>query len=98
MSYYAIVHHAIEDRERYSQDYVPATRDLIAKHGGEIVVSADACPVEGTPPAPRMVILRFPSEDAFREFYDDPDYKPLRELRHALTSAGSMVGAASLGA
>jgi uncharacterized protein (DUF1330 family) len=95
VSYYAVVHNAIEDLERYRRDYIPDTVEIIAKHGGEIVAAAEPRPIEGTPPGPRMVILKFSSEETFRDFYNDPDYQPLKELRLLLSSSGSMVGAPS---
>ena len=42
---------------------------------------------EGTAPPPgRLVIFRFPSEDAARAWYDDPDYQALSEHRRAGTT------------
>jgi uncharacterized protein (DUF1330 family) len=98
VSYCAVAPHALEDLEGYAQDYILGAVEIIAKHGGEVVAAAEATAIEGTPPAPRMVILKFWSQEAFRSFYDDPDYQPLKKLRHSLTSAGRMVGAPSFGA
>ncbi|MGX1163547.1 uncharacterized protein (DUF1330 family) [Arthrobacter sp. SLBN-100] len=98
MSYYAVVHHAIEDPKRYGEDYIPGAVEIITRHGGEVAAAAEAAPIEGKPPAPGVVILKFPSEEAFRSFYDDPDYQPLKKLRHSLTRGGSMVGTPSFGA
>ena len=37
-------------------------------------------------PAKGVVILRFPSEQAVRDFDNDPDYRPVKEVRLALTT------------
>jgi uncharacterized protein (DUF1330 family) len=96
VSYYAIVNHTLVDPAAYGQDYIPGAMEIIARHGGEVAAAADAAAIEGTPPGPTVVILKFPSEEAFNGFYDDPDYQPLKELRRGtLTSGGSMVGAPS---
>ena len=38
---------------------------------------------EGEWPATRTVILEFPSLARALEWYDSPEYKPLRPIRHA---------------
>jgi uncharacterized protein (DUF1330 family) len=48
-----------------------------------------ATALEGS--ADSVVILRADSVDAFHEFYDDPDYAPLKSLRQSITSNAEMV-------
>jgi uncharacterized protein (DUF1330 family) len=65
---------------RYSQQ-VPAT---IAKYGGSYLVRGGRTEVrEGEWPGPRTVILEFPSLARALEWYDSPEYKPLRPIRQA---------------
>jgi uncharacterized protein (DUF1330 family) len=98
MSYYVVVNHTVRDFERYGQDYIPGAMEIITKHGGEVLAAGEAASIEGTPPGPVVVIMKFPSEEAFNGFHNDPDYQPLKELRrNTLTSGGSMVGAPSFG-
>jgi len=69
-----------EGYQRYSQK-VPAT---IAKYGGRYLVRGGKTEVrEGEWPGPRTVILEFPSLARALEWYDSPEYKPLRPIRQA---------------
>ena len=64
---------------------VPAT---IAKYGGHYLVRAGQHEArEGEWPGTRTVILEFPSLARAREWYDSPEYKPLRPLRQANSTA-----------
>ncbi|WP_322544770.1 DUF1330 domain-containing protein [Rhodococcoides fascians] len=93
MSYFAVVIHDVDDQERYGQEYIPGAMELINKHGGAVVgLAPQLTKVEGEPSAQTGVIIAFPTEDAFKAWYDDPDYAPLRELRHSITSTRTMVG------
>ena len=38
-----------------------------------------------------VVVLRFPSEQAVRDFVNDPEYKPVKEIRLALTTNANAV-------
>jgi uncharacterized protein (DUF1330 family) len=42
-------------------------------------------------PAKGVVILRFPSEQAVRDFVNDPEYKPVKDIRLALTTNANAV-------
>jgi uncharacterized protein (DUF1330 family) len=69
-----------EGYQAYSKQ-VPAT---IAKYGGRYLVRGGKTEVrEGEWPATRTVILEFPSLARALEWYDSPEYKPLRPIRHA---------------
>ena len=62
------------------RDKVPA---FIAKHGGRFIVRGGAADiVEGSWPAGRIVVLEFPDYAAAQAFLDDPDYRPVAEIRH----------------
>jgi uncharacterized protein (DUF1330 family) len=96
MSYYAIVSHVVDDQDRYNAEYIPGSVELIQKHGGRVVVAGPADVIEGQP-APVCVVLKFPDKAAFTDFYQNPAYAPLKEIRNSLTSNGSMVGAPEFG-
>ena len=88
---YFILTHTITDLDKYGSEYVPQVLKFIAKHGGEIVVAKhDAEPLEGSP-AEGVVVLRFPSEEAVRNFVNDPEYQPAKKIRHALTTNANAV-------
>jgi uncharacterized protein (DUF1330 family) len=66
--------------QAYSRQ-VPAT---IAKYGGRYLVRGGTTEVrEGEWPGPRTVILEFPSLARALEWYDSPEYAPLRPMRQA---------------
>ncbi len=91
MSAYFILTHTIIDLETYRDKYIPQVLPFIAKYNGKIVVgSFDAEPLQGNP-ATGVVVLRFPSEEAVREFVNDPEYQPAKELRIAITTNANAV-------
>jgi uncharacterized protein (DUF1330 family) len=58
---------------------VPA---IIAAYGGRYLVRGGATvPLEGDPPANRLVILEFPDMGRLRAFYDSAEYRPLLAIR-----------------
>lgn len=60
------------------------------KHGIEVVaISLDTTPLEGT--ANSAVVFRSDSEEAFHEFYHDPDFEEPKQIRHSMTSDRTMV-------
>lgn len=87
MAGYVIAIVDVADAEGY-QEYsrqVPAT---IAKYGGRYLVRGGKMQVrEGEWPGPRTVILEFPSLQRAIEWYDSPEYAPLRPIRQANSRA-----------
>jgi len=74
----------VEGYQEYSRQ-VPAT---IAKYGGRYLVRGGKMDVrEGAWPGPRTVILEFPSLARALEWYDSPEYAPLRPIRQANSRA-----------
>jgi len=91
MAAYFILTHTITDIERYREEYIPQVIPFIAKYDGEVVVgSFDAEPLQGNPEK-GVVVLRFPSEQAVRDFVNDPDYQPVKKIRQALTTNANAV-------
>ena len=91
MSAYFILTQSFTDLDRFRAEYVPKVLPFIEKHGGEVIVASfDAEPLEGDPPE-GMVVLRFPSEQAVWDFVNDPEYKPVKEIRLALTTNSNAV-------
>ncbi len=91
MAAYYILTHTITDIERYREEYIPLVIPFIAKYDGEVVVgSFDAEPLQGNPEK-GVVVLRFPSEQVVRDFLNDPDYQPVKEIRLALTTNANAV-------
>lgn len=69
-----------EGYKAYAQ-LVPAT---VKQFGGEFIVRGGASEaLEGDWPARRRVVIRFPSKEAARQWYDSPEYQPALKLRQA---------------
>ena len=91
MSTYFILTQTITDVQKYREQYIPGVMPFLAKHKAEVVVAEfDAQPLEGAP-AKGVVVLRFPSEQAVRDFLADPGYQPVRKIRMSLTINGNAV-------
>ena len=84
MAVYLIVDVRLKDAAAY-EAYKAAVPALIARHGGEYLVRGGALEVLEGPWRPtRLVIFRFPDRAAVHAFMNDPDYAPLKALRHRL--------------
>ena len=73
------------------QNYPPGVRLLLQKYGAE-VIAMDTQPVclEGT--ARTMnAIIKFPSQQAALQCYNDPDYQPLKQIRLKATKNCTMI-------
>ena len=82
MAAYLIVDVEVQDPAGYEQ-YRAGVPALIRKHGGEYLVRGGHLEViEGTWRPKRVVVLKFPDRQSAQAFIDDPEYRPLKELRH----------------
>jgi uncharacterized protein (DUF1330 family) len=81
MSVYVVALVTIKDRARYSA-YEQRFREVLTPFQGEILAVEDAARIlEGHWPAPRTVILRFPSEALASQWYHSEPYQQLIHLR-----------------
>ncbi len=83
---YVIGQMLISDPEQYERyrAHVVAT---VKAHGGEFLVRGGPQEVvEGTPPGPRSVILRFPSVEAAHAWYNSPDYQKIIPIRQGAST------------
>ena len=90
MSIYYIGTYDIHDPVAFAA-YPPGVAELLPQYGGELL-AADTQPrvVEGT--ARTMnALIEFPSFEAALSLYNDPVYQPLKRLRLAATSNGTML-------
>jgi uncharacterized protein (DUF1330 family) len=91
MSAYFILTHTITDPQKYAQQYIPQVLPFLAKYKADVVVvDLEATSLEGNP-AKGVVVLRFPSEQAIRDFLADPGYQPVKQIRMGITVNGSAV-------
>lgn len=91
MAAYFVLTQTVTDLEKYQQEYVPGVLPFLAKYGAEVVAAGfDVEPLEGSP-AKGAVVLRFPADQAIRDFLADPEYQPLKALRMAITTDAAAV-------
>jgi len=86
MPAYVLAIYDIVNQREY-EPYVPAVIPLLQKHGAEVLV-ADYAPrvLEGD--SRGVVVVRFASEEAALNWYDDPAYAPVRKIRLESTANG----------
>ena len=90
-SAYVIVDMKITDPQRY-KDYMAAAPAAVAAAGGEYLVRGGRNEVlEGEWQPTRMAMLRFPSYEKAKAFYDDELYRAARAKREGTTEFFNMV-------
>jgi uncharacterized protein (DUF1330 family) len=91
MSAYYVLTQTVGDPQKYGQEYIAKVMPFLAKHGAEVIVAElEATPLQGDP-AKAVVVLRFPSEQAIRNWLGDPDYQPIKKIRLSLTTKANAV-------
>jgi uncharacterized protein (DUF1330 family) len=90
MAVYYINSYDVTDMDVFKQ-YPPQVRIILERYGAEVLASDTAAiAVEGK--ARWMnAIIKFPSEEAALQCYNDPEYEPLRKLRQSSTSNIAMI-------
>ena len=90
-SAYVIVDMKITDPQRY-KEYMAAAPAAVAAAGGEYLVRGGRNEVlEGEWLPTRMAMLRFPSYEKAKAFYDDELYRAARAKREGTTEFFNMV-------
>ncbi|MDX1512727.1 MAG: DUF1330 domain-containing protein [Gammaproteobacteria bacterium] len=92
MSAYVVTQVEIHDRKEY-QKYLDGFLLVSDKYGGELLTTSghETLVLEGEWAYPRTVIMRFPSVDAARNWYQDPEYQKLSEHRYRASSANMVL-------
>jgi uncharacterized protein (DUF1330 family) len=91
MSVYMIAHATVDDPEAYKA-YLEAAPAFVKKYGGEYLVRGGKVLAQrGEWNPERLLIFRFPSQQAIEDFMADPDYQPWKELRERVTTPHSML-------
>lgn len=81
MTAYLLVDLDIHDAEGF-QAYRARVPEFIAKHGGEYLVrGGDFEVIEGDWTPNRMVLFKFPDRQAIKNFFADPDYAKIAQIR-----------------
>ena len=90
MSAYIIANVDVRDTKAYDEyrAQVPAT---VKKYGGEFIVRGGKWEsLEGEPLMPRLVVLKFPSVEQAKAWYNSPEYDGPKKLRQS-ASKGNVV-------
>ena len=91
MAVYAVVDIRITDPDRYAE-YREQAPPTIARYGGKYLARGGKTEVlEGEWTPQRLVILEFESMERFNEWYDSPEYAPLKRLRGETTISDFVV-------
>ena len=77
----------INDVEQY-REYEKGFFPTLKKFGAEFITYDDnPITLEGVnPPSGRLILFKFPSEQAAKDWYSDPEYQALSEFRRKGTS------------
>jgi uncharacterized protein (DUF1330 family) len=87
MAAYAIFDVEIRDMNRY-REFMQAVKPAIEAAGGRYLARGGSHKVfEGDWQPRRIVVLEFPSIQAFESFYNGPVYRELRPVRDSCSSA-----------
>jgi uncharacterized protein (DUF1330 family) len=91
MAAYFIAQYVVQDGELY-REYQGGAGATIAAHGGELVafdVAAET--IEGTPPGPQTVIIKFESTEAAKGWYNSEEYQAVVGKRLAATDGFAVI-------
>lgn len=88
MSAYVIAQIEVTDPEEYGK-YLAGFLPIFERYGGQLLVTSrcESEVLEGAWAYPRTVVMRFPSREQARAWYDDPEYKAPAAHRHRSAKA-----------
>ena len=91
MSIYFIAYITIHDPEEYEK-YLEGYDDVFEKYNGKIIaVDDDPTILEGEWPYTRAVVIRFPSEEELKRWYESTEYRSLTKHRWQASKADIIV-------
>lgn len=91
MAAYFIAQYVVNDPAGYAK-YQEGAGPTLAAHGAELVafdVAAET--IEGTPPGPQTVIIKFESTEAAKGWYESADYQAVVGKRLAATEGFAVI-------
>jgi len=84
---YMLIQLEITDMDRFFSDYVGPLRPIHQRHNVEVLVATPEVNVlDGEYDKNFTVVLKFPSAKAQADWYADPDYQPLKQVRAQTTN------------
>lgn len=88
---YVIAEIDVKDLEGY-RDYVAAAFPVIQHYGGKFLVrGGTAIPVEGRPPAQRVMVIEFESLEQAKKFEYSKEYTAIAQLRRRTSDSRLMI-------
>ena len=94
MAAYFIAQYVVNDPKLY-REYQAAAGPTIQASGGELVafdIAAET--IEGTPPGPQTVIIKFESVEKAKEWYNSADYQKVVGKRLQATNGFAIISQA----
>ena len=91
MAAYFIAQYVVNDPALYAE-YGAGAQPTLAAHGAELVafdVAAET--VEGQPPGPQTVIIKFESTEAAKAWYNSPEYQAVVGKRLEATNGFAII-------
>lgn len=91
MAAYFIAQYVVNDLDQY-REYQAGAGPTIAASGAEVVVfDVAAETVEGTPPGPQTVVIKFADTAAAKAWYESEDYQKVVGKRLAATEGFAVI-------
>ena len=87
MPAYVLAQLDVHDPEAY-KSYVEGFMPSFRRHGGELLAAsrAETEILEGSWAMPGTVVMRFPSLEDARAWFNDPEYREVAKIRHRTAS------------
>ena len=70
----------VTNADAYAKEYLPGAQAAIKAAGGRYLASGQATPVEGAPPASRVILLAWDSMEALQAWRNSDTFKKGREV------------------
>jgi uncharacterized protein (DUF1330 family) len=91
MAAFFIAQYQVNDASLY-REYSAGAGPTLQQYGGELVAFDSAAEtMEGTPPGPQTVVIRFESTDAAKTWYNSSEYQAVVGKRLAATAGFSVI-------
>ena len=91
MAAYMIANVDVRDPVAY-EEYKAKVPTIVRKYGGEYLARGGSLVVlEGDWKPTRVALIRFPDIASAQALYDDPEYQPLKALRHRVSKTQFVV-------
>jgi uncharacterized protein (DUF1330 family) len=91
MAAYFIAQYVVNDPKLYREYQAAAAPTIQAARGEVVAFDVAAETIEGTPPGPQTVIVKFESKAAAKAWYQSPEYQAVVGKRLASTTGFAVI-------